>query len=330
MHSSILIRALESLGTFSLPGLGSFSSETSPARISFGEKAIFPPDLSVQFEPNSQANGQKLASWLAREWDLPSETSLHFVQNLTEKLLVELQEDGKSDLPGLGSFQKNSGGLLVFQPFAGEPLFSESFGLPRLTAETLQASVRQYVEKEVPVIPLRPFDEQETISERENRKKSGKFRWVAAAAVILALGASSASMWYLSRSENQEIAQTINMVPQAASVVDISSSEEPVAITETPAPIPAPGNAEKKSVKSTVQTPKSTYYVIAGSFKLHEKSSRLQKNLVFRGYDAHQLPNDERGTIRVSVAQFSSKEAAMGFIRQAQELFDEQLWILEQ
>lgn len=330
MQSSILTQALESMGSFSLPGLGSFTCETSPSRISFGEKAIFPPDLLIQFESNQQAGGEKLADWLTQEWGFPKETSLHVIHNLAIKLLAELENAGKADLPGLGSFQKNPGGLVVFQPHAGEPLLSESFGLPRLNAETLQASVRHYVEKETPVIPLRPFDEQESVNYQGKRKNSGRFRWVAAAAVILALGASSASMWYLSRSENLEIAQNAAIIPQPAAVVDISSSVEPVAISATVAPAPEPGVAEKKSVKTTVQTPKTQYFVIAGSFKLQEKSSRLQKNLVFKGYDANQLPNNELGTIRVSVAKFSSKEAALAFIRQAQELFDEQLWILQQ
>lgn len=329
MQAQLWIRALEISGQLSIPGLGYFRAEISPSKISFGEKTISPPNLLVEFEMNDEAREDpKLVDLLANDWNISPELARQFLIRQFEHIHKELSEKNQFSISGFGALQKLPGNIIRFIPEEGMAFLPDSYGLPKLSAETLQTSVRQQVKKEIPIIPLRPFDE--TSYQKPQRKSRGPaLKWVAAASVFLALGISAGSVWYLAQ-PGETTAANQQPFAQEASIVTLSNPEKPKPIDEPMAvEMPLTENAEKKSSAST-QAIKSQYFVIAGSFKLAEKSSNLQKSLIFRGYGSQLIPNPEKGTTRVSVAQFSSKEGALNFIKQAQELFEEQLWILEQ
>lgn len=333
MTGPLLTHALDAFGSISLPGLGSFYSEPVVAQISFGEKRIQPASLAVTFVEDKTVNGEKLKNMLISDLRLTEKQAIEFIQKQTERIQSQLSQYGNFSIKGFGILQINSGGSLSFFPEAGIQFNAETYGLLSLPAETLQASVRREVEREIPVIPLRPFDLPETGKFASKNKKKSSFRWIAAAAVIAALAVSSTSIWYLSDQFNHQgssfepVAQEAGIisVPRQSPKVEPTKVHEPIAVTIEPTE-----RTEKPTASAPAVAVKNNYYVIAGSFKQSEKSGKLQRILFHRGYDSQLLQNTEMGITRVSVGRFSSKEAALAFVRQAQELFDEQLWVMAQ
>lgn len=331
MNGPLLAYSIDACGIISLPGLGSFYSELEPAQIAFGEKSIFPASRLVRFESVDSSDSGKFVQLLISDFGLTQSQALEFVKNQADQLIHLLGQNSSVLINGFGMLHLNARGSLEFTPEAGIQFHSDSFGLPRLHAETLRSAIRQEVSREIPVIPLRPFDSTENTKAKGTSRKRSGIRWAAVAAVVAALAVSTTSIWYLAIQNPTSTSGTMEPIAQEASILSVSKNVDPVAAEPAPVETSTLPKSDKLATGSAVSSAsKARYYVISGSFKQMEKSSSLQKRLILRGYDSRLLPNPERGITRVSLGQFSSKEAALTFIRQAQELFDEQLWIMEQ
>lgn len=328
MNGPLLTYSLDACGVISLPGLGSFYAESQPAQIAFGDRAIFPATRLVRFEEGHAADSGKFSQVLVSDFGLSSLQAEEYIISLSNQVLKSLELNPTLHIAGFGIFQKNAAGFLDFTAEEGVPFFADSYGLPKLNAETLRSAIRHQVSREIPVIPLRPFDSIDPIHTKTTTKKSYGIRWVAAAAVVAALAVSSTSIWFIATQNQGASPVFYEPVAQEASIMPIAKKAETIVAEPVSAEKATPGKTEKSSSNKAVS--KTRFFVISGSFKQTEKSSDLQKKLIHRGYDSHLLPNPEKGITRVSLGQFSSKEAALAFIRQAQELFDEQLWVMEQ
>lgn len=328
MNGPLLTYSLDACGVISLPGLGSFYAESQPAQIAFGDRSICPATRLVRFEEGHPIDSGKFSQLLVSDFGLSLSQAEEYISGLSNQILKSLELDSTLHISGFGIFQKNAVGFLDFSSEDGVPFLADSYGLPKLNAATLRSAIRHEVNREIPVIPLRPFDSIDPIYTKPSSKKGSRIRWVAAAAVVAALAVSTTSIWFITSQYQGSSQVSFEPVAQEASILPIAKKEEKV--VEEPLSVEKATAVKTEKSSSSPTVSKTRFFVISGSFKQSEKSSYLQKKLILRGYDSHLLPNPEKGITRVSLGQFSSKEAALAFIRQAQELFDEQLWVMEQ
>jgi len=314
-------------------GLGVFYASYKPAELQFAGKSILPPDRTIEFNQRAKNDGDSLlASFIARHQNIEvahaEEVIAEFVQNAKHGL----QQNQRFDMGDFGSLALDVEGNVHFFASQQRIFSSESFGLKPLNAETVYSKTRIVIEREVPVIPLHPFDdaEREEPGIEEKPKKSG-FRWGAYAAVAAAFVMTLSGVYMLSGLSNERlISEAIKpTVHQEAGLVPVPA---PVMVVTPKTTERAPSSTkavEKIEVARPVEVAETkTFYVIAGSFK---ETNRLEKRSVEmqqKGFHTSVHPNSEKGLTRLAIGSFENKEKAVAFLHSNQTNFSEQLWVL--
>ena len=198
----------------------------------------------------------------------------------------------------------------------------------------MYSKTRIVVEREVPVIPLHPFDDAEREEEGiEVSPRRSSFRWGAYAAVAAAFVMTLSGVYMLSGLSQERLISeaTKPTVRQEAGLVPVPSQAQ--------AEVVAPKTAEATpSVKKAVEKPEvatpvevaetKTFYVIAGSFKETNRLEKRSAEMQQKGFHTAVLPNSEKGLTRLAIGSFENKEKALAFLHTNQTGFTEQLWVL--
>lgn len=318
-----------------VPGLGVFYASYKPAELQFAGKSILPPDRTIEFNQRAKSDGDSLlASFIAHHQNLEvahaEEVIAEFVQNAKHSL----QQENRFDMGDFGSLALDVEGNVHFFAAQNHIFSSESFGLKPLIAETVYSKTRIVVEREVPVIPLHPFDDAEREEEGiEVSPRRSSFRWGAYAAVAAAFVMTLSGVYMLSGlSQERMISEaTKPTVRQEAGLVPVPSPAQsevvsPEKIVATPS---APKAVEKTEVAKPVEVAEiQTFYVIAGSFKETNRLEKRSAEMQQKGFHTSVLPNSEKGFTRLAIGSFENKEKALSFLHSNQTGFTEQLWVL--
>ena len=319
-----------------VPGLGVFYASYKPAELQFAGKSILPPDRTIEFNQRAKSDGDSfLASFIARHQNIEvahaEEVIAEFVQNAKHSL----QQESRFDMGDFGSLALDVEGNVHFFAAQNRIFSSESFGLKPLIAETVYSKTRIVVEREVPVIPLHPFDEAEREEEGiEVSPRRSSVRWGAYAAVAAALVMTLSAVYMLSGlSQEHMISQAAKpTVRQEAGLVPVPAQTE--AASETPSQPKVVSSEKTAGITASAQpvpievTETKTFYVIAGSFK---ESARLEKRsaeMQQKGFHTSVHANSEKGLTRLAIGSFENKEKAVAFLHSKQTDFTEQLWVL--
>ena len=318
-----------------VPGLGVFYASYKPAELQFAGKSILPPDRTIEFNQRAKSDGDSfLASFIARHQNLEvahaEEVIAEFVQNAKHSL----QQESRFDMGDFGSLALDVEGNVHFFAAQNRIFSSESFGLKPLIAETVYSKTRIVVEREVPVIPLHPFDDAEREEEGIDEKpKNPGLRWGAFAAVAAAFVMTLSGVYMLSGLSQERLISEVTKptVQQEAGLVPVPSQAPaelvaPKTVAATPS---APKAVETTEVAKPAEVAETkTFYVIAGSFK---ESARLEKRsteMQQKGFHTSVHANSEKGFARLAIGSFESKEKAVAFLHSKQTGFTEQLWVL--
>jgi cell division septation protein DedD len=327
----ILTHLIQQHGRLEVSGLGSFYGEYAGAALQFATRTIVPPSFRIDFDARPTTGRENhFISFLVAETGMNETMAKTFVEEFSRNAVASLASSGRFEISGMGTLLKDIEGHIIFKSGGEQSLPSESFGLGKLQAETVFSKTGA-VNKEAPVIPLHPFDEEiaEPIG-NESGKRSG-FRWFAAGGIAAAMIISAASVYFLSRQNGpvlSEIArQEANIVPLTSS----SFSKPSVKISEAPVSPKSAKAAALPNATAEVAAERTQYrfFVIAGSFKLESKSEKLSIGLKKKGFDAKVLPRTESGQHRVSMGVFDKKEKALEFLNIQKADTQDQLWILK-
>jgi cell division septation protein DedD len=218
-----------------------------------------------------------------------------------------------------------------------------------LSASSIYSKRKVELEREAPVIPLHPFDEEiREAKELPTQNGRNRFKWVSSAAIFVATIVSIGSVYFLSDQINNKPENEL-IVRQEAAIVPVHKNElNTQSITPSKASeIPAKNETIQNEITThsgldtnpekgieimpaaeLISSSKSKYYVVAGSFLVNSKSKSLKQNLKSRGYKSDVLPKNENGMHRVVIGTFSDKVEAINLIKQHQDKFDEHLWVL--
>jgi len=331
----ILLHLIQHHGKLEVPGLGSFSCEYAGAALQFATRTIIPPSIRIEFDARpTGGRDNHLLSYLVSGCGIGEAVARQGMEQFSRNAVSALSSSGRFDIPGLGTLVKDIEGQVIFKAEGDQSLLADAFGLGKLQAQTVYSRQRSDVpNREAPVIPLHPFDDEIAPALAETSEKKGGFRWLAAAAVGMAMLISAGSIYLLSRQNggfSDDIArQEANIVPLSSPSFSTPVKEEkkaPVlpssaAVAEMPAAKPVAAPAADGQYR---------FFVIAGSFQLQSKSNKFKKILKTKGFDAVVLPATESGQHRVSMGVFDAKEEALAFLNQNKDGIDDQLWIYKE
>ena len=122
-----------------IPDFGGLVADVSPARAQPGRQALSPPTKLVAFNQALVRNDGLLVDALSLHLGLPIAEARERVRTAVAGLHRELDENNRTELPGIGIFRRAAGRGLVFEYTGTDNLLAASFGLPELAVRPVRA-----------------------------------------------------------------------------------------------------------------------------------------------------------------------------------------------
>ena len=122
-----------------IPDFGGLVADISPARAQPGRQALSPPTKLVAFNQALTRNDGLLVDALSQHLGLPIAEARERVRAAVAGLHRELDENNRTELPGIGIFRRAAGRGLAFEYTGTDNLLAASFGLPELAARPVRA-----------------------------------------------------------------------------------------------------------------------------------------------------------------------------------------------
>lgn len=118
-----------------IPDFGGLVAESVPARVQPGGRHLLsPPTRQVAFNQALTRNDGLLVDALREHLGLPAAEAREALRQAVAALHHELQNQQRTELPGIGVFRQQPGRGLQFEYTGTDNLLAAAFGLPELTA----------------------------------------------------------------------------------------------------------------------------------------------------------------------------------------------------
>ena len=122
-----------------IPDFGGLVADVSSARAQPGRQALSPPTKLVAFNQALTRNDGLLVDALSQHLGLPIAEARECVRAAVAGLQQELDDNNRTELPGIGIFRRAAGRGLAFEYTGTDNLLAASFGLPELAARPVRA-----------------------------------------------------------------------------------------------------------------------------------------------------------------------------------------------
>ncbi len=325
MKGQILWNLLDTRQKIAVPGLGVFSTESRPAEIQFGAGRIAPPNFRIDFnQRNSQEQSTELRDCLTHQFGLNPSKADQLIFDFVSEVRQGLANERKFHIQGFGTLASDIEGNVQFMPLEATNYDLNSFGLRPLSAVSLHVKNRSSEEKEAPVIPLRPFDDANSLE--IGKKKKSRFPALAYAAVGVGIAMAAGSLIWMS-SLNPDTNPSASIVPE---IQKVQTSEKASVQGLSKSPSENVGIASPEKQASTEQPLNLKFFVVAGSFKNFQIADNAEKEWNGNGFQTSFHKAEDKGMMRVAIGQFQTKEDALAFLSKSQSSFNSQLWILKE
>ncbi len=86
-----------------IPGIGNFAVEHTPATIEFTDKMVHPPQSRIVFVPQVHPTNNHFYGFLSREWAVEKVIAIRMYKDEVEGMGEQLQKLGMYHLPGYGN-----------------------------------------------------------------------------------------------------------------------------------------------------------------------------------------------------------------------------------
>ncbi|GAB3583690.1 HU domain-containing protein [Hymenobacter daeguensis] len=123
-----------------IPDFGGLVADVSPARAQPGRQALSPPTKLVAFNQALTRNDGLLVDALSQHTGMSIAQAREAVRTAVANLQQELNENNRTELPGIGIFRRAAGRGLAFEYTGTDNLLASAFGLPELVARPVRAN----------------------------------------------------------------------------------------------------------------------------------------------------------------------------------------------
>jgi len=314
--------------TVIIPGFGAFVSNYKPAEIDKESDEIKPPSKMVTFNQKIRNNDGLLITTIAEKEGISHFEALQKIETDRENMLYQLDKGEKVTLEKIGEFQYDDQHNIQFNPFEGENLLLDAYGLgtaypiKEIPEEPVDETEKEKEETATPIAAVveEHLPEKETLEkdppsegvkelktvpeEMEEEKKNRGWLWF----LLILLPLIIVGIFMIRK--NNEEKPPITEVNEKPVITDIAPDEaEPVsaiadslrtdtvkiAAAEDSAKMLQKDTAAFASVDDTagsvkyVEPDSSKYYLVAGSFKEKENADKFFAELESQGHNPFHL-----------------------------------------
>lgn len=123
-----------------IPDFGGLIADYEPARLHPVRHTLAPPAKRVAFNQALTRNDGLLVDAVSRNLHLTTGMARQQVRDAVQRMQRELEEQQRTELPGIGIFRQAPGRGLDFEYTGHQNLLPASFGLPELTSRPVRAT----------------------------------------------------------------------------------------------------------------------------------------------------------------------------------------------
>ena len=336
-----------------VPGFGGFLTHQRGARLDEARRLIHPPAREVSFNRRLTRNDGLLADRVAERTKITHAKAVAAIEEEVKRWVEKVAADGRIEIPGIGTFFRESEGDLQFIPDTTSNYSKDALGLRTLAAVPIPRPATGAVVREMP-----------RKSEVPNESRVPML-WAAAAITALLFGAGA---WFAYQSGVMEGTQLGSFQPfgpkegtayhprtTVPSVLAPGNEEEwnvpegthgiqalPIAgddaplvsvdlgMPPEPVELPAEETAEAAPDKTEVAVPSVSvgrFHVVGGCFSIKENADRFIAALRDKGFQAT-LIDQHRGLYRVAFGSFPERGMALEALAAVRKQEGPDAWLL--
>ncbi|GAB4020330.1 HU domain-containing protein [Spirosoma koreense] len=243
-----------------VPEFGAFLTHYQPAAFTETSGLYLPPRKRVAFNEALRFDDGILANYIMLHEPVTREGAQRHISQFVDVLREQVDDCGRFEIDGLGTFSRNDEGKLQFDPSLRHNFFGEAYGMIALSVQPVnRPALIEPVLEAVPVTALGPVRTEEAVL---TPLRPARPYWQIAAAVLL-IGSLGVVSYFSVLKPNQPLQSSLDpanllRVPAAFASHSAPASKtaekgtvyktEPVA---TPAPKPAVRPLPEASVAAT-------------------------------------------------------------------------------
>ena len=342
-----------------IPGFGALLSHQIHASYDSNSGFFSPPVKKLAFNEYLKLDDGLLANYISRHEKSSHLEAVEYVKKYTETLKSELELNGKTVISGIGEFNKNVEGKLVFEPNSDKCFKDEWYGFEKVKVHVLNTKPATVITSENYI-----NDDVEVLELPDNYKRK-PVKWIGWAAAAVFLGLLCGLSFFVVNSSENEIRSTLNpftelfrsnqaevndagvndrvvsteaIVKEEAAPIEVVgptvTKVDSIATDSNNATIPAEAPIEK-SVTAVVEAKPAAangnFYVIAGAFKGQKQANVLLADLNKKGFsDAFIIPaNKYSKKVKVAVNSYDSEKDAYRASARLKDVIGEAGWVLK-
>lgn len=292
-----------------VPGFGSFITESKPAKLSEDGLSFTPPQKSVSFNFHLKHNDGLLANHVAGLTNTTFDVAMDNIEHEVTQWKFNLQKGESLQLKNIGKLYLNAEHNLVFESADSLNYLKEAFGLTSIHTKSLMREVLlEQAEVFTPKVVATPENESDS-----------NYSWLKYAAIaILGIGLSGyfGNQWYERKVEENQLIVEQNVQQQVSKKI-----QEATFFINTPVPT-VTLSLEQKAI--------GNYHIVAGAFKEENNASKALENLLLLGYKAQKITPNKYGLHPVIYCSYPTFEEARNAQLRIQSEHNPDAWILVQ
>lgn len=321
-----------------LPGIGLFKKERIPAAFDENKNSFTAPSQRIILLSHEKGTAKLLIESISQAEEITDEESEEQLKKVIGAILLEVNEKGKVDIPGLGKLVKEQESLTLIQDKTKKEAlpFYKSVKEFNLISPSKKPEVP--VEKAPePALENTFIDEEadesvSTVQEFEPERSS--FNWVWPVLILLVV-LGTGTYWYITTPQQVDVLAPKD-TPHEAILLDTLKADtlQVDSLPNTPVdsldnrPADATVQAPQESVETSTQPGKTTFEIIVVSFGKKADAQEYVETMKARGQQFHVLENRRAGNqIKVSAGSYATEAEAQISLNKIRESFAKEAWI---
>ena len=282
-----------------IPNFGGFITNKISAKFNDDSSSFYPPSKQIAFNSHLKGNDGLLANYISSTENISFEKATNFISTTVNEWNTKL-ETNTLQLEAIGTLSLNDKSQLIFEPELGVNYLSESFGLAKVEATTIE----RYKQEVKPLIPV------EKKTETSKKGVPAFIKYAATAAILLTLGYTSTAL-YQKNAQNKLVASQEKALEKKIQAATFTIKN----------PLPT---IELNVTKETAKP----FHVVAGAFQFPENAEKKVKELKNLGYNASVIGVNKWGLTEVVFNSFSDRNDAINNLYKIQKTVSKDAWLL--
>ncbi|MFL0100936.1 HU domain-containing protein [Tenacibaculum maritimum] len=280
-----------------IPGFGGFVTNKIGAKVNDFTHTFSPPTKQITFNSHLKHNDGLLANYIVKAEEISFEEASLKIAGIVEKWNKELKSKSLK-IGDIGSLSLNEKEQLIFEPNTTANFLTDAFGLATFASSAVKRS--EYKGQ------VKSLISDSELKEEERKGIPVFIKYAATAAILLTLGYTG---WVgvQNQGEVSEEQKLQDKIQSATFVIDN--------------PLPAIDlNLTKVTIKK--------FHVVAGAFQLRENAENKVNELKQKGFDSYILGENSWGLTQVVFDSYETKKEARKNLKEIQENFSKDAWLL--